>query len=278
MKVSSKNPTILKTPLPKYIWLVVLWSAVSSKDVRTNFERVKGGERVPSSSAFPFMVYLTFDPNDASLPHFCGASIIHEGVVLTAAHCTPSGVPIYVIAGQLDRSVKSKNRQVRRVAKLVRHEHFNETYFGNNDIALLFLDSDLKMSKRVQPILLLEAYNKRMIQRAVLTGWGMDSGGLVSEYLKAATLHHMDCSSLRAEKRTSDSMICFGDSHHNMCPGDSGSPLIVAAHEGATLVWQQLAIASRVDSDCTKPQRPAVFIDVTKYIDWIHKNIDAHLA
>ena len=88
--------------------------------------------------------------------HFCGASIIHQSLVLSAAHCFESfqnrPPHILVVAGEHRRNESDGHvEQVRQVTRLYVHEHYNESTWVN-DIALLVLNESLTFNDYVKPI------------------------------------------------------------------------------------------------------------------------------
>ena len=90
-----------------------------------------------------------------SYSHFCGASIIHPLLLLTAAHCITvlNLVPeqIQVIAGEHNLAVSEEGEQVRNVSQIILHSGWNTTTL-ENDIAILVLNEPLQFDKYIRSI------------------------------------------------------------------------------------------------------------------------------
>ncbi|XP_050676846.1 phenoloxidase-activating factor 2-like [Leptidea sinapis] len=114
-----------------------------------------------------------------------GGSLIHPKVVLTAAHVVTSDDSHYVArAGEWDSQNLDENYpyQDRNVAQIVRHEDFNNKNL-RNDIALLFLASQMKLAPNVglaclPPVNFVLNYDSKCIT----SGWGLDQYGKQGRY------------------------------------------------------------------------------------------------
>ena len=87
--------------------------------------------------------------------HFCGASIIHPFLLLTAAHCitTLNLFPdqIQVIAGEHSLDVAEDGEQVRNVSQIILHDGWNMKTL-ENDIAILVLNEPLQFDNYTRSI------------------------------------------------------------------------------------------------------------------------------
>lgn len=85
--------------------------------------------------------------------HFCGASVIHPLLLLTAASClidlSPSS--IQVVTGDHQLSISEGTEQIRNVSRAIIHEHW-DLPTKDNDIALLVLDEPLRFDNYTSPI------------------------------------------------------------------------------------------------------------------------------
>ena len=89
--------------------------------------------------------------------HFCGASIIHPRILVSAARCFKDYKPPYIqgVAGEWDLETAAGRVQVRSVSQLIIHEMYTASTH-DNDIALVVLNESVKFDKyHVRPVLLL---------------------------------------------------------------------------------------------------------------------------
>lgn len=81
---------------------------------------------------------------------YCGASVISENFLLTAAHCVDGLTSNEIKAYFGGHNITQDYTDVRRIKKIHQHEKFNIFSF-DNDIALLELQKSVKFGPKVQP-------------------------------------------------------------------------------------------------------------------------------
>lgn len=257
---------------------------------------IVGGEYVEEGK-YPFMVgVVEAQENNLIKAIECGATVIGDRWVLTAAHClttydgsgqvisTAEPEDIEVLVGTYD--LESPNSGYRRlsVEKIYINPDYRRVNFllpdgsmssiPDNDIALL----RLKENPLVPPVKLPEVNDDSWEIDGLpvrVMGWGMDNTRTYtrSSSLKEATIELIDRDICREydfyDKLVSSSMICAGLSDPGQSPkggarGDSGGPLVFETGKG----WLQLGIMSWGLS-YTDYQKPGVYQRVNAHLNWI---------
>lgn len=140
-------------------------------DESTIEPRIIGGEDAKEGQ-FPYQVSL----QRGGSSHFCGASIISNRFILTAAHCfggaisNPEG--IHAVVGT---TCVSQGGVTVNIEKVIQHEEWD---YGKwrNDIALLRTATEIVFSDTIQPIAL-PTQNSIAEENVpvILCGFGLDS-------------------------------------------------------------------------------------------------------
>ncbi|OWF45604.1 Testisin [Mizuhopecten yessoensis] len=128
---------------------------------------------------FPWQASL-----ESSGQHICGAIILNEDFVLTAAHCVGNSASSYTIhVGSSSLSGSGGSRH--GVSAVTPHEHFinsGSTSIGAfpNDVAVMKLSSSISFNQNKQPISLTSVTNAQLAgyneEDCVITGWGRTNG------------------------------------------------------------------------------------------------------
>lgn len=261
-----------------------------ARDVN-NFNPIVGGD-VTTVSTTPWQVMLvdydeTYWPGEIGYNYFqfCGASIISDTWIATAAHCVED--PFYwqwlrIAAGQtyaygstFDGLAESDFIRVSEV--YVRYDYISAK--TSSDIALLKLASPLTLDGTN-----VAAINVPGIvgsswpiagTDAVISGWGTTSaGGSQSNQLKSATIDVLTnpsskvCGLYTKNEYINTVMLCGGVAAGGVdtCQGDSGGPL--AIYNATSSKWILGGITSW-GTGCADKNYPGVYTRVTAFVQWI---------
>ncbi|XP_061707690.1 hypodermin-B-like [Cydia pomonella] len=191
----------------------------------------------------------------------CGASILNQAILLTAAHCISKCTEECNIKAYFGSERKSTGYE-RNVISFKIHEHYN-TDTKAYDIALMRLEKDLQFSKKVKRVIIMKKPPKYDI--AEIAGWGwIDSKGTKSEMLKHAKQQVFSRSVCYDKVRVIPvGTFCATDLNGYPEKGDSGSALMI---RGSI----QIGIVSFKKRQYTN--ETIVYTDVSYYYDWILKN------
>ena len=236
--------------------------------------------------------------------HFCGAVLISEDTLLTAAHCVSSSRPgdVYIKGASKDGTLK-RLRKYGKARVIIIHPEFKRSAIVAHDIAIV---KTRKKITDLQPIKLphadsfpgdLDEYFRTMSESIFVTGWGMTrppnrlpipSNQMMKAQIKALGSSNIDLGSktLRSyitdryglSDSTMDYIQDYGartllsEGHEDFsgaCAGDSGGPVFAKTKSGAVL----LGIASYVAGGEKQCLGIAGSTNVQAYLDFIKENL-----
>nr|XP_027238803.1 trypsin-2-like [Penaeus vannamei] len=201
----------------------------------------------------------------------CGAAVISELFVLTAAHCIPkkSDARMTVTVGIHDRRVKEDFTQTIPVAKTFVHPRYKpKEGHLKGDIALLKLEEKVHMNDKVFPIKL-PTRNVDEYMEVVVTGWGRTLSEVTKplttlQEIVTRTIPLKECENYF--RWVDKSIFCTTAANWDVgpCNGDSGGP---AMHEGYLV-----GLVSFSTKGC-KTAYPQGFTNVYFYLNWIKEKM-----
>ncbi|XP_045455640.1 trypsin alpha-3-like [Melitaea cinxia] len=184
--------------------------------------RIFGGSTLKITDA-PFMAeYVSWMDEE----YRCGACIVHERFLITAAHCYFPNYNNYVQVGS-DHYNGGKKYSVQEV--VIHPEYMMYTDY-NNDIAVIILKTKLVLNERVN-IIKMATKDSVVMPGEIMTtmGFGMTEDFDTSNKLlivKVPYVGHSECRS-KIDMTITASMICAGGVvGQDSCKGDSGGPLV----------------------------------------------------
>lgn len=272
------------------LYFYLLIPGPSCKCGQANDVRIVGGEEVSPRFKYPWMVAISINVRDSTF-FICGASIISDRYILTAAHCvcdqlkTQCFLKEFVTVKVADHLRESSDDDLDGVTMdldieeiILNMEYFKTDKFSDGDIALLKLKEPLDFAahKEIKPVCLPTDKSKTYKgYDAIVAGWGSlgsDLDHILPDELMEVTVPILSpkCESNYNDIRITENMLCAGfpEGGKNACFGDSGGPLIVK--EGNT--YTQVGIVSGGNETCAAPNYPGIYTRVTQYLDWIAEN------
>ncbi|XP_034403156.1 coagulation factor VII [Cyclopterus lumpus] len=231
--------------------------------------RVVNGENCPKGHC-PWQALLT-EGND----FFCGAVVLSDHWVLTAAHCVwkKNASVFNITVGDHDLSKDDQTEQKRRVVKVLIHHGYNQTSW-DSDLALLKLHRPVKLGPYVVPICL-SARNSTFsrtlatIRQSTVSGWGRQSlFGSTAKILQRLTLPRVPLQECRLHTRLNitRNMLCAGlkSGGRDACKGDSGGPLVTRYKK----TWFLTGVVSW-GKGCATENMYGVYTKVSNFLGWI---------
>uniref|UniRef100_A0A182NIV2 Peptidase S1 domain-containing protein n=1 Tax=Anopheles dirus TaxID=7168 RepID=A0A182NIV2_9DIPT len=221
---------------------------------------------------YPFMVSL----RGSTGSHSCGASILSELWVMTAAHCVSATTPFLqtIQVGRTDIS-RDKDDSVYAIAEVISHPGYDSRNSHLNDIALLKLARPLEFGVSVYPVRLpqplFEVEDDLDDLGVTLIGWGLTAtGGSAPTTLQRVDYYvvpNEECDSLHTST-IYPSHICAAipGGGKGQCSGDSGGPLL---HHGT-----QVGIVSWSVKPCAVAPYPGVLTKVSHHLEFIREHTE----
>ncbi|KAF2905790.1 hypothetical protein ILUMI_00385 [Ignelater luminosus] len=219
-----------------FVFTLALGAALANLPQEENAieERIVGGYPAPDGM-YPYQVSLRQQGK-----HFCGGSIISQYWALSAAHCTYSKNPSYIVIVVGTNYLNSRGIGY-GVSQIISHSGYNPRN-NANDISLLRVAGSIAFNNRVQPVQLASSVLPGSSQ-CVLSGWGLTSypshyppNALQHIFLYSITIPR--CRSALPRYPIYNTHVCtYNGRGQGACRGDSGSPLVCGGLQHGVVSW-----------------------------------------
>ncbi|KAM5284402.1 transmembrane protease serine 11B-like protein [Hipposideros larvatus] len=229
------------------------------------YDRIKGGSAAQEGE-WPWQATLKRNGR-----HSCGASLISDKYLVTAAHCFQKTQNPRNYTVSFGTRVYPPYMQ-HYVKNIIIHESYTRGEH-HDDIALIELTDKVLFNNDVHRVCLPEATQIfQPGEGVVVTGWGaLSYNGEYPVLLQKAPVKIIDTNTCNAREGyyglVTDTMLCAGYLEGNIdaCQGDSGGPLV---YPNSRNIWYLVGVVSW-GSECGKLNKPGVYMRVTAYRNWI---------
>ncbi|XP_054650458.1 prothrombin [Dunckerocampus dactyliophorus] len=267
----------------------------NEKELRESYitQRIVGGNDAQVASA-PWQVML-YKRSPQEL--LCGASLISDQWILTAAHCILyppwnknfTTNDILVRLGKHNRAKFERNiEKIVAIDKIIVHPKYNWKENLNRDIALLHMRRPIVFTDEIHPVCLPNKKVAKLLMNAGfkgrVTGWGNlkeiwgSSQRALPTVLQQIHLPIADQSTCKSSTsiRITDNMFCAGykpedTERGDACEGDSGGPFVMK--HPAENRWYQIGIVSWGEG-CDRDGKYGFFTHVFRMSRWMRKVIE----
>nr|XP_056713824.1 transmembrane protease serine 11C-like [Euleptes europaea] len=230
-------------------------------------ERISGGN-IAKEEEWPWQASLQLNGI-----HRCGASLISNRWLVTAAHCFRGFRDVNSWTTSFGARLRPPTMK-RNIRQIIVHEHYADNVLSHEyDIAVAEISPPVQFSAEVHRVCLPEATQVFSDNTSCfVTGWGAlkDDGPSVDELreTKVKIIGNEVCNRREVYNHAiSPGMLCAGylAGGSDACQGDSGGPLVTPDSRDRMYL---VGIVSWGD-ECAKPNKPGVYTRVTYYRDWI---------
>eukprot|EP00062_Callorhinchus_milii_P000335 gi/632934237/ref/XP_007904276.1/ PREDICTED: coagulation factor IX-like [Callorhinchus milii] len=247
---------------------------ISSIDATSHLFRIIGGN-ICTRGMCPWQVLI----NDDGKYGFCGGSLISSYWVITAAHCFVTIKPHSITAGEYDKLRSEDVEQTVLVEKLVIHPQFDPITY-DNDIALLYLSSQVNFNQFISPICLPNYHLSHLLlvegQTGYVSGWGLtNERGRSSRFLRRVNLPYIEQETCikSTQLLVTDNMFCAGyvNQERDSCKGDSGGPYAMNYQNA----WYLTGLVSWGEG-CAQQNKYGMYTRIPNYLSWIYESSLEH--
>ncbi|CAG4955730.1 unnamed protein product [Parnassius apollo] len=284
----------------EYLWKMRFYDEVLLRCIRCGIEfnysiSVIFGGHDAAPGEFPHMGAVGWKAVNGKWIFKCGATLISEKFMLTAAHCSrsPRGdtkvaepEPKIVRLGETNILDENKNKQTPEdaiIKRFIVHPYYRSPY-KYYDIAIIELETPVTFTLKSHPACIWTNQFQEVFGVAALTGWGIVEAGNEEMHPKLQVAE-VDIVGVRAcdimlESRRNRHWR--GLAYHQMCAGhlpggidscqgDSGGPLQMKIDIPEYTDWKMHYIVgiTSFGYGCGRPGTPSVYTRVSSFLNWI---------
>ncbi|XP_012271469.1 venom serine protease 34 [Orussus abietinus] len=234
----------------------------------TKQTKIVGGEQT-GVNEYPMMAGMV---NSVQRLLYCGATIISNRHVITAAHCV-AGRPfnqLAVLVGDHDLTTGAETNasKLLRVASYLVHPEYQSASLAN-DIAVVTVAENIVFSNEVGPACLPFHHKSDSFggSKVVVLGWGTtEFAGASSNTLQKVILNVTSLPVCRRDfQEVTSNQICTYSSGKDSCQFDSGGPVLWQDPSSMRMVSVGIISYGGI---CAS-EKPGVNTRVGAYLDWI---------
>ncbi|XP_050719649.1 uncharacterized protein LOC127000242 isoform X2 [Eriocheir sinensis] len=259
--------------------LADLECGVGSADIATRIKNTHLLDKQSKFAEFPWMGIVFF----RNQTYKCGAVLVDNLWVLTAAHCVagfkPNDIRVRLGEYQVDYFDAKYPYEDYDIASITVHPKFNSANL-HNDMAVLKLDRPVTYRNHINRVCLPPPdRNHAAGTECVATGWGKDAfdGGKYQVILKKVALPVVPYDTCQNNLRKTrlglffilhKSFVCAGGkAGQDACTGDGGGPLMCLNPNNNRY---ELYGLTAWGIGCGVEGNPGVYVNVPYFMDWIY--------
>ncbi|KAL7573814.1 hypothetical protein ACA910_007839 [Epithemia clementina (nom. ined.)] len=226
--------------------------------------RIVGGSDVPQGQGF-YRWYAVSTQNS-----LCGATLVHDDILLTAAHCEAAFLVnngVMIGTTRRNEADRESDTQYRNVLQVVKHPWYN-SFSQGYDFMLVQLDQPVH---NFEPIRLNDDNNVPEVDswtKAIGFGATSEEGSItnVLQEVGVQIISFQTCQNQYSSNIVDSVMICAGidGGGYDSCQGDSGGPLI----QWVEAEYLQVGVVS-FGVGCARPTHSGVYSRVSAAYTWI---------
>ncbi|XP_068625222.1 vitellin-degrading protease-like [Battus philenor] len=243
------------------IILTKLYCQCSSKDVS-----IINGSPVKITEV-PFMAMYR-PKGDSGRPYHCGAVIVSDRFLLSAAHCYLKTIPKYRVTVGTDNALQGG--QDYDIEETTVHPKYSKDN-NDNDVLVIKIIGKILFSENVRAIAMASPdlkIEEGALMETMGFGWtNPKERNSFSNQLLKITIPCVDQSQCKEKffPKLTPTMICAGGTDKDSCKGDSGGPL--------TYNNKVVGLVSYGRKTCGQAGVPAVYTRISAVRDFIDKVI-----